>query len=173
MTNMCHNIMKITGAISEISRFKQTCICTAFENKQAQLNFRAIMRPQDNWGTSDVCVWVDAPGCYEFAFLTIYSPPVAVWEKMAEMFPALEFSLRGSGDQLEFAFEGTIRGGKLELWEVPVIWTITDPKTGETISGPRPQIDPLLFEKGSIFVSVSAGKVEVDTAIGPQQRKPR
>jgi hypothetical protein len=122
MTNMCYNSMKITGTISEITRFKQTCIRTVSENKQAQLDFRAIMWPQENyWGTSDVRVRVDAPGCYEFDFLTTYSPPVAVWEKMAEMFPALEFSLSGSGDQLEFVFEGAIRGGKLELWEVPVI----------------------------------------------------
>jgi hypothetical protein len=74
---------------------------------------------------------------------------------------------------LNFAFEGTIRSGKLELWEVPVIWTITDPKTGETISGPHAQIEPLLREEGSILVSVSVGKVELDTAIGPQEGMPR
>ena len=41
MTNWCYNRMKITGTISEITRFKQTCIRTD-ENKQAQLDFRAI-----------------------------------------------------------------------------------------------------------------------------------
>jgi hypothetical protein len=51
---------------------------------------------------------------------------------MAKMFPALEFSLRGC-EPMNFAFEGTIQGGKLELWEV--IFEPTDPKTGETISG--------------------------------------
>jgi hypothetical protein len=34
--------MKITGTISEITRFKQTCIRTVSENKQAQLDFSAI-----------------------------------------------------------------------------------------------------------------------------------
>ena len=58
---------------------------------------------------------VDAPGCYEFHFETAYSPPVPVWEKMAKMFPALEFSLSGGEPMMEFAFKGTIQGGKLEL----------------------------------------------------------
>ena len=58
---------------------------------------------------------VDAPGCYEFHFDTFYSPPVPVWEKMAKMFPALEFSLRGSDEQSNFAFKGTIQRGTLEL----------------------------------------------------------
>ena len=58
---------------------------------------------------------VDAPGCYECDFDTAYNPPIPVWEKMAKMFPALEFSLSGSEPMLEFTFEGTIQGGKLEL----------------------------------------------------------
>ena len=40
MTNWCYNRMKITGPISEISRFKQTCI--VYENEQARLDFNAI-----------------------------------------------------------------------------------------------------------------------------------
>ena len=42
MTNICHNRMKITGPISEITRFKQTCIRTVYENKPAQFDFNAI-----------------------------------------------------------------------------------------------------------------------------------
>ena len=41
MTNWCHNRMKITGPISEITRFKQTCI-RMYENEQARLDFNAI-----------------------------------------------------------------------------------------------------------------------------------
>ena len=41
MTNWCHNRMKITGPISEITRFKQTCI-RKYENEQARLDFNAI-----------------------------------------------------------------------------------------------------------------------------------
>jgi hypothetical protein len=78
---------------------------------------------------------------------------------MAKMFPALEFSLSGVGEQSEWAFEGTIKDGKLELWDAPVIWTTIDPKTGETISGPRAQIEPLLGNEGGVIsVSVRAGK---------------
>ena len=141
MTNECYNRMKITGPISEITRFKQTCIRTLYENKQAQFEFNAIDPMPDfsdtealpyndprhrmgydwrieHWGTKwnayDFHVTVDAPGCYECDFETAWGPPVPVWEKMAKMFPALEFSL--SGFQLEnFSFKGTIQGGKLEL----------------------------------------------------------
>ena len=96
MTNWCHNRMKITGPISEITRFKQTCIRTD-ANKQAQFDFSAIVPPPEPWGTGGACriyVTVDASGCYEFHFFTACTPPVPVWEKMAKMFPALEFSLR-------------------------------------------------------------------------------
>ena len=52
------------------------------------------------------------------------------------MFPALEFSLSGGEPMMEFAFEGTIQGGKLELeCKHPCLLKPTDPKTGETISG--------------------------------------
>ena len=140
MPNWCYNSMKITGTISEITRFKETCIRTD-ENKQAQLDFSAI-EPRapgadaywaiEHWGTKgnaqDFRVTVDAPGCYEFHFDTFYSPPVPVWEKMAKMFPALEFSLSGGEPMMQFVFEGTIQGGKLELEYKHVPFELTDPK---------------------------------------------
>ena len=52
MTNWCHNSMKITGTISEITRFKQTCIRTD-ENEQAQLDFSAIDPMPDFSGDND------------------------------------------------------------------------------------------------------------------------
>ena len=161
MTNWCHNRMKITGPISEITRFKQTCIRTVHENEQAQFDFNAIDPMPDffgdndalpyndalkvefdwrveHWGTKwnayDFHVTVDAPGCYECAFQAAWGPPVPVWEKMAKMFPALEFSLSGGEPMMEFEFEGTIQGGKLELEYKHVPFELTDPKTGETIS---------------------------------------
>ena len=93
MTNWCHNRMKITGPISEFTRFKQTCIRTVHENEQARFDFNAIDPMPDffgdndalpymdalkadfdwrveHWGTKsnayDFHVTVDAPGCYEF-----------------------------------------------------------------------------------------------------------
>ena len=96
MPNRCHNSMKITGTISEITRFKQTCIRAVCENKQAQLDFSAIDPMPDfvdndalpyptrsrraywaieHWGTKgnaqDFRVTVDAPGCYEFVFIPL------------------------------------------------------------------------------------------------------
>jgi hypothetical protein len=153
--------MKITGTIGEITRFKQTCIRTD-KNKQARLDFSAIVPPPEPWGSIRIHVKVDAPGCYEFHFHTANGPPVSAWEKMAQMFPALDFSLSGVDELREFAFEGTIQDGKLELWDLPLIWTITDPKTGETISGPRDQIEPLLGKGGGV-ISVRPGKAnEID-----------
>ena len=37
MTNWCHNRMKITGPISEITRFKQTCIRTVTKTSKRSL----------------------------------------------------------------------------------------------------------------------------------------
>jgi hypothetical protein len=129
--------MKITGPISEITRFKQTCIRTVCENEQAQLDFNAIDPMPDfsdtdalpyndprhkmgydwrieHWGTkwnaSHFHVTVDAPGCYEFRFYTAWGPPAPIWETMAKIFPDLEFSLSGVDEQSNFAFEGTIQG---------------------------------------------------------------
>jgi hypothetical protein len=56
-------------------------------------------------------------------------------------FPTLEVSISGCEPINDFAFEGEIRNGKLALREVPLIWTQTDPKTGEKFSGTRDQIE--------------------------------
>ena len=60
MTNMCQNNMKITGAISEITRFKQTCIRTVYENKPAQFDFNAIDPMPDFFGDNDALPYNDA-----------------------------------------------------------------------------------------------------------------
>jgi Api92-like protein with ferredoxin domain len=75
-----------------------------------------------NWGTKwnacDFEVVADEPGRYEFTFETAWAPPIPVLVKMGEMFSALDFDLSGSEPGMEFAFEGTIRAGKLELTEL-------------------------------------------------------
>ena len=58
MTNWCYNRMKITGTISEISRFKQTCI--VHENEQARLDFNAI-DPMPDFSDTDALPYND-PG---------------------------------------------------------------------------------------------------------------
>ena len=57
MPNWCYNSMKITGTISEITRFKQTCIRTVYENEQAQLDFNAIEPKPDFFGDNDAVPW--------------------------------------------------------------------------------------------------------------------
>jgi len=87
-------------------------------------------------------VCCDEPGRYECHFDTRWSPPVGIWEKLGEMFPALDFSLSGYDFLEGWGFRGTIRDGKLELLEVPLIWV--NPKTGKTASGTMEEADAVL-----------------------------
>src|SRR5262245_45242072 len=182
MTNWCHNYMKITGSIDEIARFKRTCIRVVSEGKQAELDFNAVTPmpyfPADDdgkawydwackhWGTTrnaHYFVTRDEPDSYECGFDTASSPPVPIWEKLGEMFPTLEFSLSGSEPLADFGFKGTIRDGKLDLREVPLIWKAIDPKTGKTISGTCVEVDAALdaaLGRGGGCVSASIGETE-------------
>jgi Ferredoxin-like domain in Api92-like protein len=140
MPNWSYNSMKITGAAEEIVRFKQTCII------DGQFDFNALIpMPQEvhyspgelidgivfpawfvwaaeNWGTkwnaTHFCLEKDEANCLECSFATAWSPPVPVWEKMAEMFPALEVKLSGIVQEMDFACHGTILGGKLKMHEL-------------------------------------------------------
>jgi Ferredoxin-like domain in Api92-like protein len=185
MPNWCHNSMNITGSIDDIARFKQTCIGVVFEGEQAQLDFNKITpmpvfsdqetsvdgpyrdRPAwynwacEHWGTkwNATHFWVerDEDGHYDCGFDTAWSPPVPIWEKLGEMFPALNFSLSGVEPLVDFAFRGTIENGKLELLNVPTIWETVDPKTGETVSGTYEEV-ATVWGKGCGFVSTRAGE---------------
>jgi Ferredoxin-like domain in Api92-like protein len=183
MPNWCHNSMEIAGPVDEITRFKQACLRVVYTGEPAQLDFSAI-KPMPNifdgdpaeandWARLD---WVskrwgtkwnaqhfhasrDEPGHYECRFDTAWSPPIPIWQKLGEMFPTLEFSLSGFEPLMDFAFRGTIRDGKLELLDVPVIWETVDPKTGKTVSGTREEIDAVLGERGG-RASAWAGRSE-------------
>jgi len=98
-----------------------------------------------HWGTPGIAsffhAWRDEPGRYECDFDTRWTPPLYIWEKLGEMFPALDFSVSGYEPLTDFALRGTIKDGKLELLDEPVIWkTITGAKTGETVSGTLEEI---------------------------------
>ena len=173
MANWCDNYMEITGSSDEIARFKRTCVVFAAE--QAHLDFDAIVPVPgiltqkafdwacEHWGTDrwpwDFEVIRDEPNSYECKFVTAWTPPVGIWRKLGEMFPTLEFSLSGFEPLMDFAFRGTIRDGKLELLDVPLIWKTVDPKTGKTVSGTREEIDAVLGERGG-WASARAGRSE-------------
>jgi hypothetical protein len=154
MPNWCHTNMTITGAAEEIARFKQTCL------PDGTFDFNAIvpMPPEidphersgnpfpawyqwccDNWGTKwnacDSVISRDEPDCLCCDFATAWCPPEPIFIKIGELFPTLKIKLNGSSVESDFAFEGGIENGKVELREVPLIWTMTHPKTGETVSG--------------------------------------
>jgi len=102
-----------------------------------------------HWGTPGIPsffhAWRDEPGRYECDFDTRWTPPLYIWEKLGEMFPALDFSVSAYEPLADFALRGTIKDGKLELLDEPVIWkTITGAKTGETVSGTLEEIGAVL-----------------------------
>jgi hypothetical protein len=99
--------------------------------------------------------WRDEPGRYECDFDTRWTPPFYIWEKLGEMFPALDFSVSGYEPLTDFALRGTIKDGKLEfeLLDEPVIWKTVDPKTGETVSGTLEEIGAVLGEDPSFAVA--------------------
>lgn len=109
-----------------------------------------------NWGATFVCRFYlsrDEADCLECGFDTAWSPPVPFWEKMGTMFPAIEFELSGSEPINDFAIRGTIRDGRMELHEEPLVWTTIDPKTGEEVSGTREEIDNVLGDLGGMVVT--------------------
>ena len=103
-----------------------------------------------HWGTPGIPsffhAWRDEPGRYECDFDTRWTPPLYIWEKLGEMFPALDFSVSAYEPLADFALRGTIKDGKLEfeLLDEPVIWKTVDPKTGETVSGTLEEIGAVL-----------------------------
>ena len=102
-----------------------------------------------HWGTPGIAsffhAWRDEPGRYECDFDTRWTPPLYIWEKLGEMFPALDFFVSAYEPLADFALRGTIKDGKLELLDEPVIWkTITGAKTGETVSGTLEEIGAVL-----------------------------
>jgi len=111
-----------------------------------------------HWGTPGIPsffhAWRDEPGRYECDFDTRWTPPLYIWEKLGEMFPALDFFVSAYEPLADFALRGTIKDGKLELLDEPVIWkTITGAKTGETVSGTLEEIGAVLGEDPSFAVA--------------------
>ncbi len=115
--------------VSDIEALKEKVGLEALENARRSIEaFEQTGAPNwyvwanRNWGTKwnarDFVVVSDKPGRYEFTFETAWGPPIPVWVKMGEMFSGLDFDLSGSEPDMEVAFAGTIRAGKLELREL-------------------------------------------------------
>jgi hypothetical protein len=101
---------------------------------------------REHWGTPGIAssfhVCCDEPGRYECDFDTRWTPPLYIWEKLGEMFPALDFSVEGREPLADFALRGTIKDGELEyeLMDQPGIWEAVDSETGKTFSGTLEEI---------------------------------
>jgi hypothetical protein len=158
MPNWVHNRMKVTGAADEIARFKQLCIV------DGELKFDAVISTMlqevrdDELKVSYACCSYfkqEEASCLECSFDTAWSPPVTVWKTMGEMFPTIEFELEACEPINDEAFRGTIRDGRLELHDEPLVWTTIDPKTGEEVSGTREEIDRVLGNsRGMVATSI-------------------
>src|SRR5262249_39727839 len=99
------------------------------------------------WGTISNA-WdfqaADKAGRYECSFNTKWSPPIPIWKKIGEMFPTLEIAIEGQEEMAQYAFRGSIRNGKLELRDVPVMAQAIDPKTGKAVTGTYNEIMKML-----------------------------
>lgn len=179
MPNWCHNYMEITGPADEITRFKQFCLGAVFKGEPEQIDFNKIVpmpedlknqelshpRPErnwydwacDHWGTKwNAChyhVGRDEPGLYECGFDTAWSPPVPIWEKIGEMFSKLTFVLGGSEPLADYGYEGSIKGGKVDVVKVPLVWEWTNSVTGETIKGTQDEIPDAMGPSGGTVVN--------------------
>ena len=71
----------------------------------------------ESWGTKwnsySFHVLHDSPDHYEFKFDTAWSVPIPVFDKIAELFPSLEFSIDSFDEGWNFAWRGTITKGLL------------------------------------------------------------
>ena len=116
MPNWCHNSMTITGSVEEVARLKQT-----------------VGQGTARYADDSFRVYCDEPGHYEFDFDTAWVSPVSAWNKLGEMFPALEFDVCGYDVCDDWGMEGTIKDGKLvREWEEYDLLATVDPETGKT-----------------------------------------
>jgi hypothetical protein len=163
MPNWCYNNMKVTGAAEEIARFKQTCVVDSEFDFNTVIPMPAEVRDSgnrnargipdwvewscENWGTQwnacRSCIMEGEDGGLLCCFKTAWTPPEPVWRKLGELFPTLTFELEVSSLESDFAGKGSIRGGHYEMREVPAIWTVIDPKTGESVSGTSAELEEL------------------------------
>jgi hypothetical protein len=67
------------------------------------------------WNAYDFEVVREEPGRYECRFSTGWSPPEAMYVKLAEMFPKLCFEIGGGDFELNFEFRATVRDGKFSI----------------------------------------------------------
>jgi hypothetical protein len=96
-----------------------------------------------HWGTKwNAChsSCKDEDGSLVCFFDTAWAPPEPVWKKLGEIFPALDFEINGSSIESDIAFDGSIKAGQLEQRKVPLILTVTDPKTGKTVTGTSAEV---------------------------------
>jgi hypothetical protein len=70
------------------------------------------------WNSDNLQVLSDKPGRYEFCFDTAWRFPVPIFEKLAQMFPDLNFAIETILDDNILTVHGTIREGKLDLQKV-------------------------------------------------------
>jgi hypothetical protein len=178
MPNWTHNYVTVTGPAEEIARFKQTCIVNgAFDfNTIIPMpdELRASVPPNgaitsevfpdwydwscDNWGTKwnahDFSCTDNRDGSFWFSFDTAWAPPVPIFRKLGDMFPALNFELRGNCVESDWAVEGSIKEGQLDIRKVPLKFTARDPKTGKTVTGTRIEISALFEEGSPVFADI-------------------
>lgn len=85
------------------------------------------------WGAYHLYLVQDDPGHLEFKFDTAWSPPTPIFEKLAEMYPALQFVTISFDEGWGFAVGGHARAGTYTEYELE-----TNDDTYEAVYGYRP-----------------------------------
>jgi hypothetical protein len=157
MPNLVRTVFDVRGSDKDIAEFKNRTIVKASElgsegvfEEELGFDFRIIVPSPDgkipeaewareHWGTStngfDGKILSDEPGHFVYKFLTKWTAPVPVIEKLGELFPRLTIDVFGYEVGFpvpNFAFEGRIENGKLDgLWEIDVdesFWSEPQPQ---------------------------------------------
>jgi len=121
MPNWCKNDVIVSGDEEDVTKFKNL-MTNDGQDFEEGFSFNKIVPQPDNilldslkvydwnienwdtkWDASSVSVYFDEEDYMEFSFLTAWSPPINVINKLKEMFPNLNVSGGYIGEGWEFA----------------------------------------------------------------------
>jgi hypothetical protein len=134
MPNSCSNVLSITGPPATLERFQ-----SAAKSGDAVLSFEALYPvPDENWSNEEMDRWVrsnwgswllypahlvrspvEPQKCLVYEFVTAWSPPIAVVERVASEYPELTFELRFCEPAMAKCGLVTVHGESFEIASDP------------------------------------------------------
>jgi hypothetical protein len=141
MPNSCSNVLYITGPTAALERFK-----SAAKSGDAVLSFESLYpMPDEGWSNEEIDRWVQSNwGSWlvypahlvrspvelqkrlAYEFVTAWSPPIALIERVAPEYPELTFELRFCEPAMDKCGRATAQGVRIKA--------VSDPECSHTIS---------------------------------------